>query len=55
MDALFSHGRAMSLTYFDRSPVKQGYVLLSDFQNLSEADMSSYLEECIVHSTSADK
>jgi TfoX/Sxy family transcriptional regulator of competence genes len=53
-DDLFTLGKAIPLRYFDRSPVKQGYILLPDFQDLSDADISSFLEECISYATSAD-
>jgi len=53
-DDLFRQGKAIPLKYFDRSAIKQGYVLLSDFQELSDTDISSYLEECISYATSAN-
>ena len=53
-DDLFAQGRAIPLRYFDHSPIKQGYILLPDFQNLSDTDVSSYFEECIAYVTSAD-
>jgi len=51
-DDLFRQGKAIPLRYFDRSPVKQGYILLTDFRELSDTDISSYLEECISYATS---
>ena len=51
---LFRQGKAIPLRYFDHSPVKKGYILLPDFQELSDTDISSYLEECISHATSSD-
>ena len=53
-DDLFAQGKAIPLKYFDRSPIKQGYILLPHFQDLSDTDISSYLEECIAHATTAD-
>jgi hypothetical protein len=53
-DDLFTQGKAIPLRYFDRSPIKQGYILLPDFQDLSDTDISSYLEECIAYAISAD-
>ena len=51
---LFRQGKAIPLRYFDNSPIKKGYILLPDFQELSDTDISSYLEECISHATSSD-
>jgi hypothetical protein len=51
---LFRQGKAIPLRYFDHSPIKKGYILLPDFQELSDTDISSYLEECISHATSSD-
>ena len=51
---LFRQGKAIPLRYFDHSPIKKGYILLPDFQELSDTDISSYLEECISHATSTD-
>ena len=53
-DDLFTQGKAIPLRYFDRSPIKQGYILLPDFQTLSDTDIAAYLEECISYATSAD-
>ncbi len=52
-DDLFRQSKAVPLRYFDHSPIKQGYVLLPDFQELSDTDISSYFEECISHATSS--
>lgn len=46
-EELITRGRAVHLRYFDKSPVKRGYVLLPDFRELDEADIASYLEECM--------
>ncbi len=51
---LFRQGKAIPLRYFDHSPIKKGYILLPDFQELSDTDLSSYFEECISHATSSD-
>ncbi len=51
---LFRQGKAIPLRYFDHSPIKKDYILLPDFQELSDTDISSYLEECISHATSSD-
>lgn len=53
-DDLFTQGNAIPLRYFDRSPIKQGYILLPDFQVLSDTEISTYLEECIAYASSAD-
>ena len=53
-DDLFRQGKAIPLRYFDYSPINKGYILLSDFQELSDTDISSCLEECISHATSTD-
>ncbi len=52
-DDLIEQNKAIPLRYFDRSPIKQGYILLPDFQDLSDTDISSYLAECIAHAASA--
>jgi len=53
-DELFRQGKAIPLRYFDRSPIKRGYVLVPGFHELSDADISSYFAECISHVTSTD-
>ena len=53
-EELISSGRALPLQYFDSSPIKQDYVLLPDFQDLSDADMSNYFKECVAHASSPD-
>ena len=53
-DDLFRQGKAIPLRYFDCSPIKQGYILLPDFQELSDTDISAYLDECVSYATSAD-
>ena len=53
-DDLFTQGKAIPLRYFDRSPIKKGYILLPDFQVLSDTEISTYLEECIAYASSAD-
>ena len=53
-EELISSGRALPLQYFDGSPIKQGYVLLPDFRDLSDADMSDYFRQCLDHASSPD-
>jgi len=51
---LFEQGKAIPLRYFDRSPIKQGYILLPESREVSDTDISAYLEECIAYATSTD-
>ena len=53
-DELFDQAKAVPLKYFERSPIKKGYILLPDFKAISDTDISSYIEECISHATEAD-
>ena len=53
-EELISSGRALPLQYFDDAPIKQGYVLLPDFKDLSDTDISSYFKECLAHASSPD-
>lgn len=46
-EELIARGKAVPLRYFDKSPIKRSYVLLPDFRELEEADISSYFEECL--------
>lgn len=48
-EELIAQNTAIPLRYFDNSPIKQGYVLFSDFRDLSETAISSYLEECTTY------
>ncbi len=52
-DELIAQGKAIPLRYFDNSPIKQGYILLPDFRDLSDAEISPYLEECLTYVASA--
>ena len=53
--ALIASGRAMPLRYFDRSPVKKGYVLFPKASSLANADVASYLKECLSHANSPEQ
>ena len=44
---LIGRGDAIPLQYFDNSPIKQGYILLPDFQDLGNAEISAYFKECV--------
>ena len=46
-------GKAIPLQYFENSPIKKGYILLPDFRDLSDTDISSYFKECAAHASSA--
>lgn len=46
-DHLIMKGLAESLRYFDNSPIKKGYVLFSNTQELSDSDKANYLSECL--------
>ena len=48
-EELIGQGKAIPLRYFDNSPIKQGYILLSDFRELSDTVISAYLEECMAY------
>ena len=50
-DELISQGRAVPLRYFNKSPVKKGYVLLPDWEKLSNTEISNYLLECVAHAS----
>jgi len=50
-EELIALGKASALRYFDKSPVKAGYILLPDFGALSDAELDSYFEECLVHAS----
>lgn len=51
-EELIARDKAIPLRYFDNSPIKQSYVLLSDFRDLSDTAITSYLEECIAYAAS---
>ena len=46
--------QAVPLKYFENSPIKKGYILLPDFEDLSDTEISSYFKECAAHASSAD-
>lgn len=52
-EQLIAAGRASPLRYFDTSPVKQGYILLPDYQCFSETELCCYFNECVAHASSA--
>lgn len=43
-------GLAIPLRYFDKSPVKRGYVLFPDKNGLSKDELRSFFRECILTS-----
>ena len=45
-DELISAGKAQQLKYFEKSPVKRGYILFADYKNLSGTMLSKYFDEC---------
>jgi len=49
--ALIESGSASPLRYFDKAPVKRGYVLFPDASNLGRAAMASYLKECLAYAS----
>ena len=49
---LIASGKASPLRYFEKSPVKKGYVLLPHTSSLSNAVFVSYLKECLAHANS---
>jgi len=48
---LFAGNTAIPLRYFDKSPVKRGYILIPDIGALSKRDIRSYFKECIANVT----
>ena len=48
-ETIIGEGKAAPLKYFDRSPTKRGYILLPTPHNLSDADIASYLRECLAY------
>ncbi len=42
-------GVASSLKYFAKSPIKKGYVLFSDFEDVSDEDMARYFGIAVAH------
>ena len=49
---LIASGRAFPLRYFDKSPVKKGYVLFPRNGGLATAELSGYIKECLAHANS---
>ena len=49
---LIASEKASPLRYFEKSPVKNGYVLFSHAGSLSNAVVVSYLKECLAHANS---
>ena len=50
--ALIASGKASPLRYFDRSPVKKGYILFPNASGLAATEVASYLKECLAHASS---
>lgn len=50
--ALIETGKAFPLRYFEKSPIKRGYVLFPNASSLGKAVLASYLKECIAHARS---
>ena len=46
---LIDSGAALNLKYFAKSPIKKGYVLFSDIDNVSDADIAKYFGIAIAH------
>lgn len=46
---LIDCGAASKLKYFAKSPIKKGYVLFSDIDNVSDADIAKYFGIAIAH------
>ena len=44
---LIEQGTAEPLRYFDKSPVKKGYVLFADYKSLSDSQLSDYFKESL--------
>ena len=49
---LIASEKASPLRYFEKSPVKKGYVLFPHASSLSNAVAVSYLKECLAHANS---
>ncbi len=50
-DELIADGQASALRYFEKSPIKQGYILLPDLRNSSKTAIYSYFEECLAYAS----
>ena len=48
---LFAENSAIPLRYFDKSPVKRGYILIPDIGALSKRNIRSYFNECVANVT----
>jgi len=46
---LIDSGAASKLKYFAKSPIKKGYVLFSDIDNVSDADIAKYFGIAVAH------
>lgn len=46
---LIDCGAASKLKYFAKSPIKKGYVLFSDIENVSNADIAKYFGIAVAH------
>jgi len=51
---LISKGSAIPLQYFDSSPIKRGYILIPDFRDLGNKEISGYVDECVSYVVSTD-
>lgn len=52
---IIKQGQAIPLRYFDKSPIKKGYILLPAFQSLSDSDISPFFEECLAFASSGSQ
>jgi TfoX/Sxy family transcriptional regulator of competence genes len=48
---VLSEGLAVPLRYFEGSPVKRGYVLFPDKNQLGKEELERFLRECVLTST----
>ena len=46
---LIRQGKAIPLQYFEKSPVKKGYVLFPEAGQLSPIEIAAYFNECFEH------
>ena len=44
----------LPLRYFERSPVKKGYVLFPEFQGLSRSEIAARFRECITYAAESN-
>lgn len=51
---LIASAKALPLRYFEKSPVKQGYVLFPRTSSLSNQAISSYLKECLAYANTLE-